>query len=67
MGCSSEPLETDNEYKMYFPKKMFTGIARMLNVMCYFLTEPNYIQQGKKLFILLKTPYSFSPGQNRVI
>ena len=47
---------------MRFPKRMFTGIARMLNVMCYFLTEPNYIQKGKKLFILLKTPYSFSPG-----
>lgn len=38
---------------------MFTGIARMLNVMCYFLKDPNYTEKGKKLFILLKSPYSF--------
>ena len=38
---------------------MFTGIAKILNVMCYFIKEPNYIQKGKRLFILMKTPYGF--------
>ena len=38
---------------------MFCGIARLLNVLCFFMKEPNYIINNKKRFILLKVPYSF--------
>lgn len=29
-----------------FEKKMFCGVAKMLNVLCYQLQEPNYIEKG---------------------
>ena len=48
---------------MTFPMKMFAGVAKLLNIVCYFLKDPNYIKDGKKLYILIRTPYSFQPGQ----
>ena len=44
-------FEASTEYKskvLRAPMKMFTGIARVMNVMCYFLKEPNFVQKGKK-------------------
>ena len=54
-------------YAMDFERKMFLGMARVLNVVCYEIGEPNLYEKGKLRFVLLKTPYNFEPGSNRVV
>jgi len=74
LGCEINTLYSSDvynselqKYELSFPKRMFCGVARILNVLCYFIKEPNYIIDGKKRFILLKVPYSFNPGENRIV
>lgn len=46
------------------PKKMFLGISRILNVVCYEMSDYKCIEKGKKRYNLLKCTYNFSPGSN---
>lgn len=63
LGCEKNkiyvPTHDGPIWKIAFEKRMFVGIAKMFNVLCYQLQEPNFIEKGVKKFIFLKTPYNF--------
>jgi len=43
---------------------MFLGVARILNVVCFEMSDFNCVEKGEKRYNLLKCTYGFSPGSN---
>ena len=71
LGCTKDKTytanQTDTGYILTFENRMFCGISKMLNIECYQITTPNYVERGVKRFIFLKAVYNFSPGSRNVI
>jgi len=57
----------NGKYEITFDKKIFISIAKTLNIMCNNIMNYTYYEKKKKRFILLKSPYGFSPGSLVVV
>jgi hypothetical protein len=44
--------------------KMFINVARKLNITCPQMIDTNFYEQGRYRYVLLKTAYSFKPGES---
>lgn len=64
LGSIPDEMCFVNDGKIEMKNKMFIGIGRILNVVCYDMLESNYYEKGKKRFCLLKHAYNFAPGSN---